>query len=504
MGSIYRSRLKGKYSSETSHFVSSLIDDSRILEDDLSGTEAHDIMLYEQSLLSRYELGKILNSLENLRREWVEGRLKLEGEFEDIHELIEAYVIREIGSEIGGKLHSGRSRNDQVATDIRMQLRDSLLRISQAILNLVKICILRAEKEKVTPILLYTHTQQAQIGTLGHYLLAFSYILIRDFQRIQDCYDRVNMSPLGAGPIGGTNIPIDRRRTALLLGFDGIVNNSLDASSSRDFVVESVASMANLMTNVSRFSEDIILWSSSEFGFVEIADELASVSSIMPQKKNPTVLELIRGKTSRIDGNLIAILGILKALPSGYSSDLQEMKPLIWDSLDITFSSIEILTNIVGSLIIHVNKIVEAAQKSYVFAVDLAERLTLEGILPFRQAHIFVGSIVNEMVSKGISPSNLTLNFIEMMADKVLGHQIPVPSSALEDAVNPKKCVDKRISLGSPSSQNVELMLIEVKNLVLKAEEVLVTRSEKLENSKSNLSVLVKQYMETKTSENSV
>jgi argininosuccinate lyase len=223
----------------------------------------------------------------------------------------------------------------------------------------------------------------------------------------------------------------------------------------------------------------------------------------MPQKKNPTILELIRAKTSRIDGNLIAVLGILKSLPSGYSSDLQEMKPIIWDSLDILLASIEVFTKTVGSLIIHGDKIAKATQESFVFAVDLAERLTLEGLLPFREAHNFVGGIINNMVSNGLKPQDLTLSLVETMADKILNHKIQISSSFLEECVNPIKCLNNRVSFGSPSSQNVELMLDELKNLVLKLEEFLAARFEKVETSRVNLRTLVNQYRDCKP-ENSV
>jgi len=495
MGSVYRSRLGGKPSDETARFISSLPEDARIFEDDLDGTEAHDIMLYEQGLLGQEELVKILGCLEKIRREWAGGRLKLEGEYEDVHELVESYVIKDVGIEVGGKLHSGRSRNDQVATDIRMRLRSELLTISQTILDLVTTCLSRAEDDRETLMLLYTHTQQAQVGTFSHYLLAYAEALLRDFQRLQDCYDRVNISPLGAGPVGGTSIPIDRHRTALLLGFDGLVSNSLDAASSRDFMVEAIACLANLMVGVSRVAEDLILWSSSEFGFIELAEEFASVSSIMPQKKNPTVLELIRGKTSRVTGNLAAVLGTLKGLPSGYSSDLQETKPLLWDSLDQTLNSLRILAKALASLTIHEDRIDEAVRESYVFAVDLAEHLTLEGLLPFRQAHALVGNLVREMVSRGLEPSKLTPRLIEGMAERVLGRRIQVPESIVEDVTDPRKCLARRSSLGSPSPENVERMLQESKELTSKAKAALSTRREKLESSRTKLSKIVSQYI---------
>ncbi len=501
MGSVYRARLGEKYADETLRFTSSLAEDERILEDDLTNTEAHDIMLYENGLLSRQELSEILRSLEKIRQKWLNRSLTLEGEYEDIHEFIEAVVTRDTSLEIGGKLHAGRSRNDQVATDIRMRLRNDLLDISGLVLELVRVCLVRAEEEKSTITLLYTHLQQAQAGTFGHYLLSFADILLRDFHRLHDCDERINMSPLGAGPVGGTSIPIDRNRTAILLGFDGLVNNSLDSTSSRDFMVESAASLANLLVNMSRVTEDIVLWSSSEFGFVELSDELASVSSVMPHKKNPTILELIRGKTGRVNGNLMSILSILKSLPSGYSSDLQETKPLLWDSLDQTLLSLRLMTKTISSLIIHRGRMEKAVQESYVFAVDLAERLALHGILPFRQAHVLTGSLIREMVSKKIKPNELTLGMIEEKSEQVLGRRISVPESILSAVADPRRCLAERLSSGSPAPQEFEYLIDKSKSQLKSAEASLLTRKEKIVSSRIELAALVNKYISSDESQ---
>jgi argininosuccinate lyase len=491
---IYRSRLEGRYSGDTASFISSLADDARIFQQDIDETEAHEIMLHEQGLLTRRELAEILGSLETISGEWVRGRLKLEGDYEDVHELIEARVIEQVGPETGGKLHLGRSRNDQVATDVRMRLRADLLATSEAVLGLIGVSLSKADRTKSTLMLLYTHTQHAQTGTFGHYFLALAEVLLRDFQRLQDCYDRVNLSPLGAGPIGGTTVPVNRHRTAQLLGFDGLVHNSLDATGCRDFMVEALATLANLMVTLSRVAEDIILWSSSEFGFVELADEFASVSSIMPQKKNPTVLELIRAKASRVSGDLTSTLGALKGLPSGYSSDLQETKPLLWDGSDQALSSIQVLTKVLSTLTIHEQRINETARKSYVFAVDLAERLALEEVLPFRQSHQLVGALIRDMVSKGLEPGKLTPELISTTATRVLGHRIQVPESMIEDIADPRKGLINRRSQGSPNAEDVENRSKELHKLTSEAAAILSTRRQKLESSKAELARTVSQY----------
>ncbi|HDJ04413.1 MAG TPA: argininosuccinate lyase, partial [Candidatus Bathyarchaeota archaeon] len=331
---IYRARLGKAPNKKIVKFLSSIEDDYRIFEADIEGTEAHNIMLYEQQVLSRRDLVRILSSLEKLKREYESGKVKIKPEYEDVHEFIETYVIRDVGIEAGGKLHTGRSRNDQVALDIRMVLRWALIEVGEGILHLTYSLLKKAEEHKETLMPLYTHTQHAQVGTLGHYLLAYVDILLRDLERLDSCYRRVNLSPLGAGPIGGTSIPIDRMRTASLLGFDGVVENTIDAVSSKDVEIESLSILANLMSTLSRIAEDLILWSSSEFSFIELADEYSSTSSIMPQKKNPCTLELVRGRTGRVFGALNGVLNIVKGLTTGYNRDLQEVKHHLWAGID--------------------------------------------------------------------------------------------------------------------------------------------------------------------------
>jgi argininosuccinate lyase len=494
VGSTYRSRVGAEYSEEAAKFVSSLSDDERILEEDIECTEAHDIMLYEQGIITKAELVNILVTLEKLRREWKASKVRLEGKYEDVHEFIESYVIRETGLEVGGKIHTGRSRNDQVATDIRMRLRRDINITLELILKLVKALLSKAEASLYIPIILYTHTQHAQIGTVGHYFLSYAEALLRDFTRLQDCYDRVNLSPLGAGPAGGTSFNINRERVAILLGFDGLVKNSLDATSSRDFMLEVASSLAILMVGVSRLAEDLILWSSQEFGFIDIPEEYASVSSIMPQKKNPTILELIRGKTSRVNGNLLALLCIAKGLPSGYSSDLQETKPLIWDALDQTASCLNILTAIINSLKIRVNRVNEAVKRSYAFAIDLAELLTAYGYFSFREAHQVVGHLIREVASKGLDPAEITSKQVEDAAEHVLGRSIRVDASLVAEAVNNVKSLTRRKAIGSPNPIECSRLLGELHETVTSFYAALSTRLIRLQDAKRHLSELVEAY----------
>jgi len=491
---VYRSRLRGEAEEKASLFMTSVREDERIFEEDIDGTEAHDIMLHEQGVITREDLRKILSALEKLRLEKRRGRVKLDTRYEDIHELIEDYVIREAGLEVGGKLHTGRSRNDQVALDIRMRLRSDLNDMSGLLFSLVETLLKRAKEHKEAPMMLYTHTQHAQIGSFAHYLIAYADALLRDSQRLQNCYERVNLSPLGAGPIGGTSVAVNRDRTASLLGFEGILENSIDAVSSRDFMLETASALAILMSGLSRMAEDLILWSSAEFGYVEIDDRYASVSSIMPHKKNPNVLELIRGKTGKVYGNLISLLSMVKGIPTGYSSDLQETKPPLWDSIDAVKSSLEVLNGVITTLKVDTKRMVEVVSCSYAFAVDLAERLAEKAELSFREAHMVVGSLVREMTTSGMKPKDLEPKTIETVAEKVLGKKITVDDALVRGATDAKIVLSERKPIGSPSPKEVGRMLKARRETLNDCKARLSTRVERLDQAKSRLAETVKRY----------
>ena len=317
---MYRSRLGNDLSDITLEYVSSIKDDHEIAQFDILGSEAHVIMLLEKKIISKSDAKKILKALESLKKE----KFDSSSNAEDIHELIESLVIKKAGLESGGKMHTARSRNDQVALDIRMKIRNDLNILCNCLLDAIEAIVSIAKNHQKTIMPLYTHLQQAQAGLFSHYLLSYVDALFRDFERLYETYNRVNQSPLGAGPVGGTSIPIDRQSTAEMLGFTGIVENSIDATSTRDFAAEYVGMVAILMTNLSKIAEDFVLWSTSEFSFIELSDEFTSPSSIMPQKKNPDILELTRGKTAEIIGNLTAILSTIKGLSTGYGRDLNK------------------------------------------------------------------------------------------------------------------------------------------------------------------------------------
>jgi argininosuccinate lyase len=385
---MYRSRLDQNLDKFTLDYVSSISDDSEIAIYDIVGSQAHVIMLHENGLLSKTEAKKILAALERTKKEKLTS-----SSAEDIHELIEAQVIKKAGIAVGGKMHTARSRNDQVALDMRMKIRDDINTLCKALLDLIDTLACVAERHAETPMPLYTHLQQAQIGTFSHYIISYIDVLFRDLDRLYVTYGRVNESPLGAGPVGGTSITIDRSSTARMLGFKGIVENSIDATSSRDVVAEYVSNVAILMTNLSRISEDIVIWSTSEFSFVELSDRFSSPSSVMPQKKNPDILELTRGKTARVIGNLVAVLSTLKGLASGYGRDLQEIKPSVFLSSRIALSALVVFNAMFATLKVNKQKMQDVANSGYLAALDVAEVLVNEG-MPFRTAHKVVGQLV--------------------------------------------------------------------------------------------------------------
>ncbi len=409
---MYRSRLDTDLSDITLDYVSSINDDSEIALYDILGSQAHTLMLYQNNIITKNDVKKILSALENLKKE----KFDSSSEAEDIHELIESLVIKKAGMTSGGKMHTARSRNDQVVLDIRMKIRDDINIICNCLLDTIESLVSVAKNHQKTIMPLYTHLQQAQAGLFSHYLLAHTDVLSRDFQRLYDTFQRVNQSPLGAGPIGGTSIPIDRHSTAKMLGFDDVVENSIDATSTRDFVAEYVAMISILMTNLSKIAEDFVIWSTSEFSFIELADEFTSPSSVMPQKKNPDILELTRGKTAEVIGNLTAILTTIKGLASGYGRDLQQIKSSIWSTSKISISALLILKSILLTLKVNEKQMKKVTESSNLIALDIAEQLVQEGI-PFRVTHKIAGTLV-QLAHQSKKPiSKLTLTEIKKSVD---------------------------------------------------------------------------------------
>lgn len=486
---MYRSRLEKNLDKHTLDYVSSISDDSEIALYDIIGSQAHSIMLYENKILSRAEVKKILSALEKIKKE----NLSEKSSAEDIHELIETLVIKKTGLEAGGKMHTARSRNDQVALDLRMKIRDDINVVCTCILDMVETLVVLAEKHTATAMPLYTHLQQAQIGTFSHFLISYSDALLRDFERLYDTFGRVNHSPLGAGPVGGTSLPINRNSTAKMLGFSGIVENSIDATSNRDVVAEYVGHIAILMTNLSRIAEDLVIWSTSEFSFVELSDQFSSPSSVMPQKKNPDILELTRGKTARVIGSLVAILSNLKGLASGYGRDLQEIKPSVFFSSRTAISALIVLNSMFATLKVNKQKMNQIADSGYLAALDIAETLVKEG-LPFRSAHKIVGNLVHTAHESKISLSDLTASDV---AKSVSSKEFDAKKlGKIISSINAESSLKNRSSLGSAGISEQKRLITKRKSKIKQYRNNVTKRSAQIslaiERLSSNVRTLCK------------
>jgi len=483
---MYRSRLGKNLGKVTLDYVSSLNDDMEIALYDIVGSQAHAIMLYENKIITKKEIKKILKGLENLKKEKFEKK----SSSEDIHELIESLIIKRIGIDAGGKMHTARSRNDQVALDIRMKIRDDINIVCQCLLDTIKSLVLLAKKHQETIIPLYTHLQQAQVGLFSHYLLSYADALFRDLDRLYVTYGRVNENPLGAGPIGGTSIPIDRQSTGKMLGLKGIVENSIDATTTRDSMVEYISAVAILMTNLSRISKDFSIWSTSEFSFLELSDEFTSPSSVMPQKKNPDILEITRGKTSQVIGNLTSMLSTIQGLPSGYSRDLQQINPSIWSASKIVISALLIMESMLKTVVVNKKNMKKAAEDGYIIALDLAEKLVHHDI-PFRKSHQIIGRLVKFAHKSGKPISKLNESEVKKV---IKGKEVSlkllmelIQSTTITSSLHDRK------SQGSSGISEQKRMIKDRMGKINAYQRGIKNRSNQVQNSLNNLNRKVKQ-----------
>ena len=401
----------GRFTEPTDAFVeaftASIGFDRRMYRQDIQGSIAHASMLQSVGVLSADERDAIIGGLEAIRSEIEVGDMQWSVSLEDIHMNIEALLTARIG-DAGKKLHTGRSRDDQVATDMRLYLRDEIDAISAELLRAQGALIDLAEAEADTIMPGFTHLQSAQPVTFGHHMLAWNAMLERDRARLADTRKRVNMMPLGAAALAGTSYPIDRVMSARLLGFDDAIDNSLDAVSDRDFIIEFLAAGAILMMHFSRFSEELVLWSSAQFGFIDLGDAFCTGSSIMPQKKNPDVPELLRGKTGRVNGNLVALLTLMKGQPLAYNKDNQEDKEPLFDTIDTLRGSLKVFADMVPAIAVNRDAMYQSAKRGYATATDLADYLVRKGV-PFRDAHEVVGKAVRLGIDSGRDLSEMTL-----------------------------------------------------------------------------------------------
>ncbi|MGD0833601.1 MAG: argininosuccinate lyase [Candidatus Dormibacteria bacterium] len=404
---VWAGRLPARTARRVEEYTGSLPWDRRLYADDIEASLAHARMLRTSGLISAADLRAISGGLRDILREFERGEFIDDPGDEDIHTAVERRLYERIGA-AAGRLHTARSRNDQVATDLRLYCRRAAAELMLACAGLQEVLIGRAAEHRSTLMPGYTHGQRAQLISLAHHLLAYVEMLQRDVERLEDARRRCNVLPLGSGALAGTTLPIDRDAVRDELGFDSLSANSLDAVSDRDFAVELIAACALLMVHLSRLAGEIVLWTTSEFGFAELPDAYATGSSIMPQKKNPDVLELARGRTGRVTGDLVNLLTVLKGLPLAYNRDLQEDKQPLFDALDTSLRTLEVLTDTVGVLRFDVDAMRRAAEDPMLLATDVAEYLVVKG-LPFREAHAAVGAAVRRCLEQGRSLADLDL-----------------------------------------------------------------------------------------------
>jgi argininosuccinate lyase len=442
----------GDVRSDVAHFTSSRKDDARLAEAVLAINKAHVAMLMEQKIIQWQDGAKILKSLAK------QSASKLDPSAEDVHMAVEEAVLAETGPEVGGNLHIAKSRNDQVATAIRMQLRKELQVIMQKVLDMQQSLLETASKHVNTIILEYTHLQPAQPVTFAHYLLSHYDALGRDLQRLQGAYERVNLCPLGAGALATTSFPINRKQTAELLGFGDVLENSIDAVGSRDFIVETVAALTLTAVNLSRLAEDLIIWSSPEFGTVELPDEFTSTSSIMPQKKNPEVLEVIRARASYALGDYVAATAALKSLPTTYNLDFQEITPKLWAATDNLTASLSIFAKLMPNLKVSGN-VEDKAAAGFVGATELANMLVRKYNIAFRTAHKVAGALVKALIDSKQTLLDATPQLLEKVAKDSAGLQLTVKLEDIVECTNPRKLVETYKVQGGPSPVEVERAL---------------------------------------------
>jgi argininosuccinate lyase len=495
---LWRGRVDKEINKDVQQFISSIEEDRRILEIDIDVVEAHCLMLHKQGYISKEEIRGIIDGLECARKDYREGKLTLDtGYFNDIHPFLEKYVIDRYGIGVGGKMHLGKSRNDQVMADVRISLRNEIIALLELLLDFIVLLLSYARKYKKVLMPGYTHLQIAQVTTFGYYILSHADAMLRNIDRLFEIYQRVNLNPLGASALSGTIISIDRSYTTALLGFDDIIENTIDATSNRDFILELASELGILMVTLSRIAEDFILWSTNEFNMVELNDEVCDISSVMPQKKNPDPLEIIRGKTSAVIGLITQLFSVTKALPTGYARDLQEMKPAMWKIIDIAKSSIIIMKIILETVKIKSYEMEKLVRKSYALATDLAEFLVSKKNLSFREANFLVGNIVKRLYKEKKTLLQLTPQVVKKIGKELLGKEINISKKEITEIIEPSKSILKRRNAGYLSPEEVESMVSGRYEIVEKKRKMLSDIKEKLKKAHEKFIFAKNQLMNT-------
>ena len=455
MAQLWKGRFKKELAKETNDFNSSISFDSRMFEEDIKGSMAHAAMLGAQGIIEKSESDKIIAGLQEILSDIKSGKLEIDMTDEDIHTFIEGELTARLG-QTGKRLHTARSRNDQVALDIRLTLRKEIGEIKEKVRGLIGVICNKAEENKHTIMPGYTHLQRAQPITFAHHLMAYAAMLCRDLGRLEDTEKRMNSCPLGSGALAGTTYPLDREAVAAELGFDGITLNSLDGVSDRDFCIELASALSLIMVHLSRFSEEIIMWCSWEFKFIELDDAFSTGSSIMPQKKNPDIAELVRGKSGRVFGDNMTLLTIMKGIALAYNKDMQEDKEAIFDAVDTVKMCLTAFTPMIDTMTVLKDNMRAAAAKGFINATDCADYLVGKG-LPFRDAYKATGELVALCIDKGLTLETLPLEEYRKVCDLF--------DDEVYTAINLEKCVADRKVAGGPSSESVDTQIAYAKKI---------------------------------------
>jgi len=441
-----------------SEYISSMEADARIFYSVVQINLAHTIMLAERRIIDGADAAAILRTLYKLHEHGVSG-LDLRPELEDIHMAVEDFVTKETSEEVGGKLNTAKSRNDQVATAIRLTLRKNLLDVEERLLELVSTLVALAEKNIDTIMPGYTHLQVAQPTTFAHHLAAYAFAFLRDVERIEQTYDVTNSCPMGACALAGTSFPIDRVRVAHMLGFKRIEENTMDAVSSRDFALQAMSALAIAMANLSRLAEELVLWSSAEFNLIELPEEFAATSSVMPQKKNPVVAELARAKAGRVFGNLSGALAVMKALPQSYNLDLQDLTPSLWNSVDEVRGGAEVMAKLISAVEPNRELMRKRAEGGFAAATELADVLVWKTGLAFRDAHAIVGRMIARATKEVRAPEELNIEDLRIASKEVLDKEVQLKPEELKEALDLGKCITARELPGGPAPKAVKNQL---------------------------------------------
>ena len=456
----------GRFTKETDQLVQnfneSLSFDQKFYKQDIEGSIAHVKMLGKQGILTEQEMNDIVTTLQEIKEDVESGKLEITSEYEDIHSFVEANLIDRLG-DTGKKLHTGRSRNDQVALDMRLYTRDEVLAVDGLLKELLTTILHIMEENTETIMSGFTHLQKAQPITLAHHMGAYFEMFKRDRLRLHDIYERMNYCPLGSGALAGTTYPLDREYTAELLGFYGPTLNSMDGVSDRDYLIEFLSACATIMMHLSRFSEEVIIWNSNEYQFVEIDDAYSTGSSIMPQKKNPDIAELVRGKTGRVYGALTSMLTTMKGIPLAYNKDMQEDKELTFDAIDTVKGCIALFTGMVSTMSFRKDVMEKSAKNGFTNATDAADYLVNHGV-PFRDAHGIVGRLVLLCIDRGIALDDLTLEEYKEIS--------PVFEEDIYEAISLKTCVEKRLTIGAPGAEAMKKVIMLEKKYLEEAENL--------------------------------